>query len=144
MKVITPIATGAKVRGNENDCVVRAIANSFNMPYDEAHRLARKHGRRDNRGMPIGMLSSLLREVGAECIGVFGTTIAAGSFGRLFPETTKYRGVTVERAIKMCGTGSYMFHVRGHIFAVVDGEIVDNAPIPANCYVTAIFGVKDN
>lgn len=143
MKVIMPIATGATVRGNKNDCVVRAITNTTGWSYDHVHRLAEKHGRKTNRGMFCGQLCSLIREIGIECIGVFGTTIAASHFKTRFPEATQYRGVTVERALKMCSTGSYIFHVRGHMFAVIDGDIVDNGPTGAGCYVTAIFGVKD-
>ena len=34
-----------------NDCVVRALANAANLDYDAAHKLCREAGRKDGRGM---------------------------------------------------------------------------------------------
>lgn len=139
---IPPISTG--VTGVEkNDCVVRAIANAMEISYREAYEIVAPFGRRPNSGVYPTVVARIMKSIGAKCIGIFGTTLVVDTWKKHHPEAPHYQGITVERALRFCKQGNFIFNVRGHSFAVIDGEIIDNGYNRANAYVSVIYGVKD-
>lgn len=94
------------------DCVVRALTNAIGtMPYAEAHALAKAEGRRDRCRTPWLVLQRLY---GARCIDSVPWSNCKRS--------------TLARWLREHPTGTYIVHVRGHVFAVRDGVQLDLSP----------------
>lgn len=95
------------------DCAVVAAAIVTQSDYASAHELLKKFGRKDRKGT------------------VFHTTTkpAIESLGfrlelvnNLQPNGSRYTPKTVAKA---CQEGYYLCRIKGHIFAVVDGQVMD-------------------
>ena len=119
-------------QSESNDCVVRGIASSFKMHYDEAHKFVAKTWFRRNRqgtrnfiGVMRGMVSR-------------GVLINGKSFSNLGDQNghmkydVKVKGEIVKRSmttgtfIKKFPKGRYLVVVRGHAFSIIDGVVVGN------------------
>lgn len=48
--------------GQENDCSVRAISVAFGLSYDSAFLLAKRYGRKSNKGIYIDSMSALMHD----------------------------------------------------------------------------------
>lgn len=99
-------------KANEsNDCAVKAIAIACNVPYKVAHKALANLGRRNRRGTLNSTIHTAIKQLGfeLECI------------------TFKVKAKTVttlaaDRAVK---DGFFVAFVRGHIAAIVNGQIED-------------------
>ena len=115
-----------------NDCVVRAIASSFEMHYDEAHQFVAKtwfRGNREGTRNFIGGMRSMVDK---------GVMINGKSFSNLGDQyghmkyDVKVKGQVVKRNmttgtfIKKFPKGRYVVVVRGHAFSIIDGVVVGN------------------
>ena len=139
---IEPIAIGANREGENNDCTVRALSNAMMVPYDVAHDYMRAHGRINNKGVPVFVVNKAYTDIGIEMVGVFGTTILATSISRLHPEVPVYKGLSLKRALKQFNKGKYIFNMRGHVFAVIDGHVVDKTCLKAELSVGVVYKVE--
>jgi hypothetical protein len=107
VKVSRPDSIGA---AEHRDCTVRALANATGMAYEQARALAAKHGRRTRRGMMMGPLKALYKEVlGNDYIPVASITLQQWT-----------------RTVQT--TGTYIVRTRGHVFAVRNGTQYDMNP----------------
>lgn len=143
MKKIQPIATGAYKLGETKDCTVRALANASNMLYHEAHEILKKHGRKDRHGCFDRHWTPAYLESGFICKGAFGTTIKAVHFARDF-NVPQYKGMNLKKAMQVFSEGRYIFMIRGHAMAVIDGELIDTAGVLENSYVSVVFQFKEH
>lgn len=99
-------------KANEsNDCAVKAIAIACNVPYKVAHRLLEKHtGRKHRRGTLTHMINPAIRHLGFEVTQLHDVTAKTIS--------TIARDSAVQ-------DGFFVVYVRGHIAAIVNGQIED-------------------
>ena len=121
-----------------NDCVVRAITETFNIPYDEAHSIAETQFKRQKRRGTEKVLETFTRLSEEDyCIGKYGIEImkkddllyfGTGKMIGLFSEEAKsYHPITVKMFLKRNPYGRYLLIVNGHAFSVVDGTIIGNS-----------------
>lgn len=101
--------------GETNDCAVKAIAIVANADYDEVHALLKAHGRKDGKGTPWKAIWATLKALGV-WVGP-EQRMTRGS--RLWAKTVRYLPRVLPRK------GRYLVYTRGHILAVVDGEVMD-------------------
>lgn len=86
-----------------NDCAVRCLATAHNMPYRDAHELFSMAGRKDGKGSSIWHIRQAC-----------GTT-----------EKRLESKVSVARFIREHSKGTFMVHIRSHIFCLKDGVCYD-------------------
>jgi hypothetical protein len=119
-------------QSESNDCAVRAIASSFEMHYDEAHKFVAKNWFRGNREGTINFIGGMRGMVSK------GVLINGKSFSNLGDQhghmkyDVKVKGQIVKRNmttgtfIKKFPKGKYLVVVRGHAFSIIDGVVVGN------------------
>lgn len=93
---------------SKNDCGVRALANALGVSYDEAFDALAAAGRKPRRYTYREHLEA-----------------AAKALGRKLQFNDSMAGVTVRRLPKELPGGRWIVLVRGHLLAVVDGEVLD-------------------
>jgi hypothetical protein len=130
-KTLVSLESSVIAKGETNDCVVYAVASSFDISYDEAHKVAKEvFGRVDRKGvMTIDIMKgvkdfALMRgEVNGKIIKDF-----------LAHPKKVYRlhGKDIERKnrvstfIKGHTQGTYLILTGYHALTVKDGTIIDN------------------
>lgn len=93
----------------KNDCVVRAYANATGTDYHAAHVRANNLGRRFGRGMSWEPL--------VEMYAPFGNPINTNQ--------------TIADFVRTHSSGTYIARIKGHVFAVKNGVVMDTgAPRP--------------
>jgi len=117
-----------------NDCVVRAIASSFDVSYMKAHRWAESYfDRKYRKGVYMTStkmekchqkFGSKIKRIGVECRDNWG--IVPGIKKRDYNGEIFYTATTVNRFIKEHPVGRYFLIVKGHAFAVIDGIVEGN------------------
>ena len=138
MRIIYPISKGESDAKERNDCTVRALCNSANWKYPEAHALLSKYGRRFRHGTTFSVYHKAYLEAGASLVGVFGCTkraIAAGRIGNMRPKS----GITLGTILPRLHSGRYIVLITGHALAVVDGKIIDAGGARAGSHVFALY-----
>lgn len=132
-----------KAKGESNDCVVRAVMNSFEVSYDTAHEfVASKFGRKPGRGT-FGTTFEFTKMANGETVlgkkivsmGRFSeqpmTPAEAKAAGVLL--NTKYpkgggcfAGFTVGKFLAQHPKGSFLIVVAKHALAIRNGKVYDN------------------
>lgn len=139
MKRIPSTDYGVATAEMENrDCTVRALANAADMPYQQAHALLKKHGRKDRRGAYFHTMMEAYKEAGFVVRSLHGTTGSARYASRL-TKMKAQEGITLERVLDRLSVGEFIVNVTGHALAVVNGKIIDTFDNPAGKRVVAIF-----
>jgi len=94
--------------GETNDCAVVAVAAVCNVPYEYAHSLFKKHGRRNRGSTKATMISAVLKDM------------------QVWPELIRPKAKTV-KSLKYClpEKGRFLVWTSRHILACVNGEIID-------------------
>lgn len=113
---MTPIedALCARVAMNEaNDCSVLALSMSCRTTYEAAHTALKIAGRRDRRGVYPEHIKHATKTLGFTLGPVIRPKQANGS---------KYTPRTIAEQFP---AGRYLAYSRGHVFALVDGEVRD-------------------
>jgi hypothetical protein len=115
-----------------NDCVDRAIASSFEMHYDEAHKLVSKIWFRCNREGTRNFTGGMRHMVDNK-IPINGKSFSnLGDNHGNMKYDVKVKGQIVKRNmttgtfIKKYPVGKYLVVVRGHAFSIIDGQVVGN------------------
>jgi hypothetical protein len=152
---IKPIATGAtwesaykgSIAGAKdyNDCTVRAFANCLDIPYSDAWQVMHEAGREFRKGLACEKLMKAYINAGAKFTAVGNTKISKLSCGwhreitGEYPDTIK--GMTIKTMLEKpeYQQGKYAVLVRGHIFAVVDAEVIDTSELTAGLYVCSVY-----
>lgn len=120
-----------------NDCVVRSITETFNIPYDEAHLIAEtKFRRKAQRGTHFAypkfkelqksgykINNYEIESVPPEELTYYGSVNQIGLFDG---KKEKFR-ITVGMFLKQKPLGRYIVFVKGHAFSVINGVIIGNA-----------------
>jgi len=139
-----------KANGENNDCVVRALMNAFEISYNEAHSITEKvFGREKGKGTQ-GTYSTLMKMVDGEIetpnkkkIKYIGSHPKAGGKttlrNPLYPIIEKkinddgdevkestFAGYTIGKFIQQKQKGTFLVLVAKHALAVRDGVMIDN------------------
>jgi hypothetical protein len=117
----------------KNDCVVRAIASSFEMNYDEAHKLVAKIWFRKNREGTRNFVGGMRHMVdhkitiNGKSFDNMGNTLGHMKYDVKSKGQIVKRNMTTGTFIKKYPVGKYLVVVRGHAFSIIDGQVVGNA-----------------
>jgi hypothetical protein len=117
--IITDAGKSQSVAGRNEcrDCSVRAVAFGCSVSYDRAHQALAKFGRKRRRGVRFHKVAQpVFKELGVEgrCVR------RSGSLAKLLRDFSE--GILVVR-------------VRGHIFAIANGSVVDDSPEKAGRHI---------
>ena len=136
-KAIKGYSESIIAKNESNDCVVRAFASSFDIPYDEAHKyVADKFGRKTKKGT-YGTVSKLVKmadnrtTVNHKKVYPIGHRMNDFMFGSLSYSVEvkgmiKIRDMTVGTFIKKFPFGTFFVLVRRHAFTIKDGVVIGN------------------
>ena len=144
-RFIKSASKGVERFDNEaNDCTVRALANAYGMPYKLAHRIMGKAGRKQGKGPKLDIMHKTYTRLGFEIDRIHGETNAARYLWKyLAVGHTKYRGTTLGSILPLLSIGRFIVLIRGHVFAVVNGEVLDYGDNPTNCSVAAVYKLPE-
>jgi hypothetical protein len=93
---------------DKRDCTIRALAISAGIPYETAHDIGAKAGRKNGCGFyPDTLLKAAKKQIG------------------LTYRKKRYKKVTIQRFIKENPTGRYYVATNCHAFAIINGHIYD-------------------
>ena len=124
-------------KGEKNDCVVRAFASSFEIPYDEAHSFVAKFFNRQPRKGTYLTSYKLVQMADEEMVinkkKVY--TLGERKNNHMFRSldydvkvkgVVKKRRMTVSKFVKNNPKGTFFILVRGHAFTIKDGSVIGN------------------
>jgi hypothetical protein len=115
-----------------NDCVVRAIASSFEMSYDDSHKFVAKIWFRRNREGTrnfVGGLRHMINnkvKINDKLFETMGNEYGHVSYEVKVKGQMVKRNMTTGTFIKKYPIGKYLVVVRGHAFSIIDGAVVGN------------------
>lgn len=140
IRLIPSVTQGATCSGKAKDCTVRALANATDIPYEQADLALKTAGRVDNKGCSARIWVPVYESFGIKMIGIFGRTGNANWFKAMYPNVPKYSSVTVGKLVPtLSRIKSYVVCIKGHVFAVVGGCIIDTFDNRAQQQVIALF-----
>jgi len=128
-----------RMRDERHDCTVRALACAKGISYDEAHACMNAYGRESRRGVKNATLTVAYESAGFKMAAIFGTTKKARFLKHCHPDVPNFKGTTLKKLLPILGKGRYIVGIRGHVFAVVDGVVMDYGYLPTGLYVTNIY-----
>lgn len=111
--------TQTKGKADSNNCAVRAITVALDIPMDEVKAHFSIKGRKYGEGTTTASINKYL-------IGKAETVFAAGGF------TTRTEAISLQDAITRFPTGRYIFSMRKHLVACIDGVVIDLAGLDIN------------
>lgn len=124
-------------KSEDNDCVVRAFASSFDITYDRAHKyVAENFGRKPKQGT-FGTSKGLVKmadnrtTLNYKKVFPVGHRMTDSMFGSLSYDVkikgiTKRRNMTVGTFIKKNPKGTFLVIVKRHAFTIKDGVVIGN------------------
>lgn len=104
----------------KNDCVVRAIAHAYDLPYNHAHATIKSLGRQDRKG--------------------FHTPKAMEVHKYQYKQDLPH--MTVKTFLRQFPRGVYVLRIRGHAFAVKNGVIYDTFQPKLGSHIRQFWKVK--
>jgi hypothetical protein len=113
-------------KNESNDCFVRAVASSFDCPYDTAHAWVKeKFNREDRKGTKwavckMATMSSHGQTFNEKSIKVVSNLLTIDA------KKNRVKRTTLNQFIKKYPTGTYILIVRGHAFTLKDGSVIGN------------------
>lgn len=115
----------------KDDCVVRAIASSFDITYDESHKFCEEKLKRKFRS-GVQMFVCQMERYSNNGNQIFGRTIKLmGKYSNLYYDVkvkgvVKKRALTVGKFIKENQKGTFLVSVTGHAFTIKNGIVMGN------------------
>ena len=118
--------------GENNDCSVIALSIAVGIPYDVAHRMLTDAGRRKGHGFAMTTMLRDYARTGRTLCGYKFTQVdcstldvsATRHYSRaMFTGVYKYK--TVAQIRRDFPKGRFMVSIHKHIFAMIDGDILD-------------------
>ena len=128
----------------QNDCVIRAFCNVTDVPYLEAFDMFKRAGRVNGSGTSATIFGPIFKQYAITPKAAFGTTNAAMYYSQFF-KIPRLRGCALESMIRsgVLDNGKFIVAVRGHVFAVIDNEIIDKGVNAAELSVAAVFQLEE-
>lgn len=124
---------------DSNDCVVRALQITADIPYTEAHLNLMLAGRRDGRGMhpeefdPVYLRYGLIKTTLKRRQRLYVNRRSGTSYWKFVSP------MTVASFLRTHRRGAFAVSTDGHIFAAIDGIVYDCAPFKPRAYVHAFY-----
>jgi hypothetical protein len=137
-KAIKGYAESVTAKNETNDCVVRAFASSFDIPYDEAHKfVADQFNRLPKRGtfftaQKITNMCFSGITVNNKKPHVLGTKTRSIAYPFSLAYDVKVKGEVIQRRmtvgtfVKKNPVGTFFVLVKGHAFTIKDGVVIGN------------------
>ena len=122
-------------KSERNDCVVRALASAYDLPYETAHSFVSKRFSRKNRqgtrnfGLKMNTIGEKGEPINGKVLKIIGEKY---TFGYTLSYKVKVKGclekrrMTVGTFTKQNQKGTYIMMVRGHAFTIKDGVVIGN------------------
>ena len=111
-KLLRDCKSASYALDEKNDCTVRAIAITTGEGYDMAHYAMEEHGRRKGKGAQLYAMKDACEALGYEML-------------KLHRDKWEDVAKTATTATKLQWPGRYIISFRGHVAAMVDGDIYD-------------------
>lgn len=132
-------------KSERNDCVVRAVASTFNLKYEVAHKfVADEFGRQPKKGTFNTMSKLRIRN-----------NILGKSYVQVPPPYLKYPGsarhqanggkpvpITTSMFLEKFPTGRFLVIIKGHAFSIIDGVVVGNKEDGKRLRAKILFAIK--
>jgi len=99
----------------DKDCTVSAMQYAFNLSYKQAHQLLKMWGREDKQTFHI---TSRLADLSDYEISIQGKYVLDG--------IKADKGYRVKQFLEEHPQGTYIIHVRGHVFCLKDSIMYDS------------------
>ena len=120
-----------------NDCVVRAWASAFELPYENAHKIIEEQFQRKFKkgtmrfNSKMNQLSKMRALYNDKYLKILGEQTLSGlsyslAYDVKVKGVTKKRKMTVGTFAKKYGTGTYIISIRGHAFTMKNGVVIGN------------------
>jgi hypothetical protein len=106
------------------DCAVRALSNLLDCSYGLAHRKLAKYGREHGKGSPWYSIRLATKEI----CKMKDRTVSWHGHPESCVQAAKFMGYnvqTINQFQRSHPKGVYLIAMRGHVAAVVDGELID-------------------
>jgi hypothetical protein len=135
----------AIAKGERNDCVVRAVASTFGLEYNIAHRfVAEEFGRKPRKGTfnTAIKLSSLNNIKGIPYSVIPKANLTYPGSARHQKNGGKPTNITLSMFIEKYPKGKYLVIKKGHAFSVIDGVVVGNKSDGNHLRVKIYFAIK--
>ena len=135
----------AIAKGETNDCVVRAVASTFGLEYNVAHRfVAEELGRKPRKGTSNTAikLSSLTNIKGIPYSVIPKANLTYPGSARHQKNGGKPTNITLSMFIEKYPKGKYLVIKKGHAFSVIDGVVVGNKSDGNHLRVKIYFAIK--
>ena len=137
----------------KNDCMVRAVANAFEIPYDQSHAWVKdtfKRGVRQGTKAVISTLSGIdeaVFEPQGQKITIKSLGVSPKRGGKLQNPAYTHKPVafTVKAFAHKFSRGNYVVLVNKHALAIKNGVVIDNPDMQFNGYrrvVESAFQIK--
>lgn len=119
---------GKLAKKENNDCVVRAMAASFDVPYEDAHKQCSiTFGRKNGEGtFAVSMTLESLGDTPLMSHQVIPFGVKDKYSMTLQPKKTNGQNMTIASLDQLDQNKSYLIVVDKHAFAYIDGVIVGN------------------
>lgn len=128
---------------DRNDCVIRAIANIGVMSYPEASKALAERGRKSKRGTACSTTDKFYRSLGAT-LKIYGNGSRRHNLKNWVSPDTEYpKGVSVGKLLPQLSNGRHIVWVRKHVFAVVNGRVIDTCSVPNGKHVLGVYSFND-
>ena len=131
-KAIKGYEDSSIAKSETNDCVVRAFASSFDIPYDKAWKIiSEKFGRKPRQGTystysTLNKLSEVRYTCNYKKIKPIGKTRGDLRYDVKVKGEVVKRKMTVGTFIKKNPEGTFFVLVRGHAFTIKNGVVIGN------------------
>jgi hypothetical protein len=132
-------------KNERNDCVVRAVASTFSLNYDTAHKfVAEEFGRLPRKGTfgtsfkfsgRLHVLGIKYKVLPKENLLYPGSDIHQKKGGKPVPLTLR---VFLDRFPK----GKHLVIVKGHAFSIIDGVVIGNKNDGSRLKAKILFALK--
>jgi hypothetical protein len=113
-------------KSETNDCFVRAVASSFEIPYDDAHSWVKTKFNRINR-KGTKRVSGTMDTLSMSKLSLNSKLFSIIKDLKVYDnEKFKLKRTTLNQFIKKYPTGTFIILVRGHAFTLKDGNVIGN------------------
>jgi hypothetical protein len=135
----------AIAKGEKNDCVVRAVASTFGLKYDVAHKfVADEFGREPRKGTYRTSLKLSVRE------NILGTKYnIIHKKNLLYPGSARHQkiggkpvNVPLRLFLERFPKGRYLVIVKRHAFSIIDGVVIGNINDGSRLKAKILFALK--
>ena len=102
-------------KADSNCCGVVAVSIACRLPYNKAHEVCARVGRKNGQGMSLGALVAAIQVAGCQAQYIHPSELKQANGSR-------YTCATIGKALKR---GYYIAYTRNHAVAVVNGKVED-------------------